>query len=138
MFLSEPEEVNMGSFWDAFDDSPLDTGDGDYARHPFVTGGEKQQLIAAKTSFFITGVRGPVETKFGKSYFADALVDMGDGKGEERTLGFKAESVPSRDRLLEALKVYLGTNGNAAPEVYLEQVKSENGNTPILIRAASA
>ena len=120
-------------FWSEFDDIPVERSAKDYDNKPFVTGDEKQKLIADKTSFFITAVRGPVKTRFGDSYFADALVN-----GEEKTLGFKAESVPSRDRLLEALKGYLSGPNAEAPEVYLEQETSPNGNTPILIRAASA
>lgn len=124
----------MGSFWDEYDDTPgPEASTKEYTNLPFVTGDEKQKLIADKTNFYITAVRGPASTKFGSSYFADALIE-----GEKKTFGFKAESVPSRDRLLEALKGHFEDTAAEAPACYLEQVQSENGNTPILIRAASA
>ena len=62
---------------------------------------EKDAMIADGTAFTVTRVaRGA--SKYGERYVIDTEID-----GEMRSIGFPADTVQSRDRLLDALIEYL-------------------------------
>jgi hypothetical protein len=82
-------------FWDTFEDE---------SGYNWVGKAEKAALIDTGTPIAIKRVFKRT-SKFGPGYVV--VVDLND---EERALSFGAESVESRDRLLDAMTEYLATS----------------------------
>lgn len=89
----------------------------------------KQRIIRDKTPLLIRGVNFKAQAKFGPTYFCDVVV-----LNEAKVLTFRKDSVPSRDRQLDAMIVWLRDENNALPVIVLEQAGKKK---PILIVDAS-
>lgn len=87
------------SFFDTYvDDSPVDS--------IYVTGEEKDALLASGDSFTIKAISLDPGDKYGERFL---LVVEGIGEGE-RKLGFQTGTVDSRDRMLAAMAEFLAAN----------------------------
>lgn len=93
-------------FFDGYTDEHSDTGTGG----EFLTAEEKELLIEEGVGFPILSV-GKADTKFGERYMVGTELE-----GEPRMIGFSTGKVFSRDRALDAIKLWLETGG-AAPVV---------------------
>jgi hypothetical protein len=78
---------------------------------------EKAELIASGTAFDISAVSYDPTNKYGPRYVVSFSLD-----GEERLLGFGAESVESRDRTLAAMIEFFDNNPDETISAKLEQV----------------
>ncbi len=92
----------------------------------FLTEEPKQRIIKDKTPLLIRGIKFNATAKFGPTYFCDVVV-----LNEAKVLTFRKESVPSRDRQLDAMIVWLRDESNELPVIILEQAGKKK---PILIR----
>lgn len=91
----------MGDFFDSYvDDNP---GGGSQ----YVSGEEKEALLASGNAFAITGVKFDPKGGYDNAdrYVLDVIL-----AGEERKLSFQAGSVDSRDRMLAAMAEFLDAN----------------------------
>lgn len=102
----------MGFFNEYVDDSPGSV---------YVTGDEKEQLIADGTVFDITGVTFDPEGGFDDNdrYVLDITL-----AGTERKLSFQAGSVDSRDRMLAAMDEFIQRSGEAVAVKLTQQGRS--------------
>lgn len=87
---------------------------------------EKAELIASGTVLSVTDVIYDPTNKYGPRYVVKFSLD-----GEDRSIGFGAESVESRDRMLAALAEYLDANEGETTELIMEQV-----GRSVVLRAA--
>jgi hypothetical protein len=110
-------------FWDEF----TDVGGGSY-----ISADEKAALIENGVTFQILGVVEEKGGKYGDRYILKVSVaNPLTGEDEDRNLGFGQGTVPSRDRMLEALTGYLGSDD--AEPVF---VTLEKAGQAVLIRKA--
>lgn len=77
---------------------------------------EKAELIASATPIDITDVIYDPTNKYGPRYVVKFTLD-----GEDRSIGFGAESVESRDRFLSQLGEYISANEGYTERVVLVQ-----------------
>jgi len=96
----------------AFKDEFVDIGGGSWVGKE-----EKQELIDSATEFSISAVIYDPTNKYGPRYVVKFELD-----GEERSLGFGAESVESRDRMLASLATYLDEHEDETVPVVMSQV----------------
>ena len=78
---------------------------------------EKAELISSGSPFDITAVTYDPTNKYGPRYVVSFSLD-----GEERQVGFGADSVESRDRTLAAMIEYFDNNPGDTIAAKLEQV----------------
>ena len=90
---------------------------------------EKAELIDAGTVLTVTDVIYDPTNKYGPRYVVKFTLD-----GEDRSIGFGAESVESRDRMLAALADYLNANEGETVDIVMEQ----RGRSVVLSKAANA
>lgn len=90
---------------------------------------EKAELIASGAVLSVTDVIYDPTNKYGPRYVVKFQLD-----GEDRSLGFGAESVESRDRMLAALAEYLDRNEGEHVDLIMEQ----NGRSVVLREAVAA
>lgn len=95
-------------FFDEFDDT---------SGASFIKKEEKAVLLANATPLPVVSVKYQATSKYGPRYLLAVELE-----GEERTLSFNAESVESRDRMLDALKDYMSREDAEPVTVYIEQV----------------
>ena len=112
-----------------FFDTYQDIGGGKY-----VDAKEKDALIENGVPFEITDVVYQSESKFGARFVCRVVLpDFEDenGEGEDRLMSFGANSVESRDRMLNALMEYLKDPEATPPSVRLEKA----GRATLIVKA---
>ena len=111
------------SFWDEF----KDVGGGAY-----ISAEEKAALIENGVVFQVTDVVEDPTNKFGPRFVLKVRVPNPlTGENEERNLGFAQGTVQSRERLLNAMADYLGSDD--AEDVF---VKLSKAGQAVLIEKA--
>lgn len=87
---------------------------------------EKAELIAGEAVLEVTDVIFDPTNKYGPRYVVKFKLDE-----EDRSIGFGAGSVESRDRMLEALTGFLAANEEETVSLRMEQ----KGRSVILVEA---
>lgn len=77
---------------------------------------EKAELIEAGSVISVTSVIFDPTNKYGERYVVKFQLD-----GEDRSIGFGAGTVESRDRMLSALSAYLDNNEGETVDLILTQ-----------------
>jgi hypothetical protein len=78
---------------------------------------EKAEMIASETVITVSDVIYDPTNKYGPRYVVKFVLD-----GEDRSIGFGAESVESRDRMLAALSDYLDANEGETVDLVMEKI----------------